>query len=185
MKNLNGIGVVNGAIEALTRVVEELEQSKHELEMMKQKIESEISSAAYSRAVVSVEIAKLKGLLHAPQQKVTTNECEAVETLTNGGGAIVRSVLYDVNNCAHYTTPRAVFTDRVSLVYVKTVEGVPVHDVIEIERVDVNGTAHTFKGHGVQARNGKWYEHFAIDEWELVIAEDVESAGNEKGHGVE
>ena len=180
MKNLNGVGVVNGAIEALTRVAEELEQTKHELEMMKQKIENEINSVAYSRVILRVEIAKLKGLLHTPQNKVTTNECEAVETLEGGGGAIVRSVLYDVNNCAHYTTPRAVFTDRVSLVYVKSVDGIPVHDVIEIERVDVNGTAHTFKGHGVQARNGKWYERFAVDEWELVIAEDVESAGVER-----
>ena len=179
MKNLNGIGVVNGAIEALTRVAEELEQTKYELETAKQKIENEINGVAYSRAILRIEIAKLKGLLHTPQQKVTTNECEAVETLTNGGGAIVRSVLYDVNNCAHYTTPRAVFIDRVSLVYVKSVDGIPVHDVIEIERVDVNGTAHTFKGHGVQARNGKWYERFTIDEWELVIAEDVESAGVE------
>lgn len=180
MKNLNGIGVVNGAIEALTRVAEELEQNKHELEVTKQKIENEINSVAYSRAILRVEIAKLKGLLQAPQNKVTTNECEAVETLEGGGGAIVRSVLYDVNNCAHYTTPRAVFTDRVSLVYVKSVDGIPVHDVIEIERVDANGTAHTFKGHGVQARNGKWYERFTIDEWELVIAEDVESAGVER-----
>jgi len=156
VEQLNGIGTIKGAIKALEGISGELE-----------KIASKIDC----------ELGLLKSHLNRPGTK---NECSMVKDMaTNNRDAFQRNTLYDIKNNIYHTTPLAVFTDRVSMVYVKSVGNVPVHDVIEIERVDENGAAHTFKGHGVQARDGKWYESFTSEEWELVLAIEEEGVYEE------
>jgi len=179
---INGIGTLAAAVADLEKTVKQTEERINTMQKMQEELESLLREEQWTAVSVEHTVMLLKKMLDGTEKKRTKNECEGVITLGKNDSLpfdpmFERHELYDIENVRHITVPGVVRKDSVTTVYVHSVNGgVPVHDTIEIERVDEFGTAHTFKGHGVQARDGNWYERFEWGEWETVIT-DMKASG--------
>ena len=159
MVKINGIGTLTEAVADLRGVLDRVEENKTRIQESQRKVEElqvALSVAEkeemYNEMILHLQVANLEQL---------------VKGLQDGSVAHVNE-RYDVDNNKVVTLPSK--KGEALEVYVHTVDGgVPVHDTIEIKGVDRYGTAYTFEGHGVQARNGKWYEKFESGEWEIVV----------------
>lgn len=175
----NNISTIKNVIADLEKAVQQAEERITMIKKMGDRLETLLREEQWAAVSIEHSLMVIRSMHDELKKRdeQTASECECTIVLGDNDPLpfdpmFERHELYDIENERHITVPGVIRRDGITTVYVHAVNGgIPVHDVIEIERVDKYGTAHTFRGHGVQARDGKWYESFEWGEWETVVTE--------------